>query len=76
MGSKATRTAADIIRREASACIREARRQGYAGRAIDYELEKADCEHIVQAVQRHLHRKPTKAEWAEAGYPHVGTAHY
>lgn len=60
-----------LIRRELDACIAEARRQGYDGPDTGYEFTAADLDAVTSA----LGGLPTRAEWADAGLPHVGSAH-
>ena len=54
----------------AAECVKMAREQGYDGDA--YDLTESDCDWIVEQ----LGRKPTREEWASAGYGWVGNAHY
>lgn len=59
-----------MLRIEIEACLTAARREGYRGSDREYDLTVQDCEEIVAAVG-----PPTRAEWADAGYPSVGSAH-
>lgn len=69
-----TETPSETIRRLAAECIAEAQSEGWTGDG--YELTAADCEAIDDGFASHHGRRPTKADWTDAGYPHVGGAHY
>ena len=62
-----------IIETESARCIAEAIRQGATD---DYELTAPDCEWIDDKVKALTGRRPTKQDWTDAGYPHIGGAHY
>ena len=52
-----------------ASCEREARANGFAGK--DWEPTAADLEWVTDQ----LRHKPSREEWAAAGYPHVGGRH-
>lgn len=52
-------------------CIKAARAEGYIGTDRAYDLTPFDCEYVIE----NLGRKPTRQEWAAAGYVYVGSAH-
>jgi hypothetical protein len=63
----------ETISREALECEEAARAQGWDG--VDYTLTEEDCEAIADDVAGAIGRKPTRQEWADAGWRHVGGAH-
>jgi hypothetical protein len=56
---------------EIADCIAEARRNGYDGTDRDYQLTALDCDSITNT----LGYKPTREEWADAGYRFIGDKH-
>lgn len=56
-------------------CLASARAAG-VWEEDGYELTAEDCRFVDDSFAAHHGRRPTKAEWADAGYPHVGGAHY
>lgn len=69
--SKTTFRPTDILRRELADCETAARREGFDGPSGSWEPTAADLESVCSV----LGRKPTREEWAAAGYPGVGGAH-
>lgn len=52
-------------------CVADAVAQGYAGEAAEYSYTAQDLDWVVSE----LGRKPTAAEWADAGLASVGGRH-
>jgi hypothetical protein len=63
----------ETISRVALECEEAARAEGWDG--VDFELAEGDCDAIVEAVEGAIGRKPTRQEWADAGWKHVGGKH-
>lgn len=59
------------IQEALDACLDAARRQGYNGLDHEWEPTAEDLEWVCD----HIGRKPTREEWADAGWPAVGGAH-
>ncbi len=55
-----------------AACVAAAREQGWDGEDGEYEYTAVDLEYVIHSVGR----KPSRQEWADAGLPYAGGAHY
>jgi hypothetical protein len=65
------RGTADDIRSALEECYATAKEQGFEGSYEDWMPTKADLEYVTDK----LGRKPTEAQWKEAGLGWVGGAH-
>lgn len=69
-------TAIEIIKAGKESCFQEWVAQGYDGDASEYEMTEADCDWVVEQVQKQLGRMPTRQDWLDAGFKYVGNKHY
>jgi hypothetical protein len=59
-----------LIKREIEACRAEAMKEGFDPET-EWEPTEADAEFVIEE----LGRKPTRQEWADAGWKYVGGKH-
>lgn len=65
------RITVSAIRAQLAECVAAARREGYTGTDVEYDVTRQDMESIID----HFGAKPTRQQWLDAGLGWVGSAH-